>query len=266
MSQYMDKVRFEPFRPAPPLEDCRFYHVMDLPESGSVGAGWDLRHNIEAYLGNLEWQGKNVFDVGSASGYLTFEMEKRGAAVVSFDMRDDASFDIVPFVTHAGLQERETEAFREAVRAVKNSYWRAHRELNSRAKVYYGDIYDLPCELGAFDVVVIGMVLSHLKEPFRALESAARLSKDRIVIAQEMFNSDSPLSSFMPDPETGTPTMGWWAFSHGCVIRMLQVLGFDVESVTRGSFTCCSWTSSGVSDPESHEVTTIVGRRPGARG
>ena len=49
---------------------------------------------------------------------------------------------------------------------LRNGYWLAHRLLNSRARVYYGDIYNIPDEIGQFDVVFLGMVLPHLREPF----------------------------------------------------------------------------------------------------
>jgi predicted nicotinamide N-methyase len=38
---------------------------------------------VDPYLGNFDFVGKRVLDVGAASGFLTFEMEKRGAEVVA---------------------------------------------------------------------------------------------------------------------------------------------------------------------------------------
>ena len=70
---------------------------MDLPGFGEVGKGWDLRKTIDDYLGHFDFRGKRVLDVGTASGFLTFEMEKRGAEVVSFDMASRAQWQLVPF-------------------------------------------------------------------------------------------------------------------------------------------------------------------------
>jgi 2-polyprenyl-3-methyl-5-hydroxy-6-metoxy-1,4-benzoquinol methylase len=80
------------FKYAEPLHvknvaECYFYHHMDLPGLKEVGKGWDLRKTIDDYLGHFDFRGKRVLDVGTASGFLTFEMEKRGAEVVSFDYR-----------------------------------------------------------------------------------------------------------------------------------------------------------------------------------
>jgi SAM-dependent methyltransferase len=262
----MQRITFETPHVAATIDECRFYHVMDLPRSGLVGIGWDLREIIGVYLGNLDWHGKSALDVGASSGYLTFEMEKRGANVVSFDIADNACYDVVPFVGHPGLAERDRAESRHQILAVKRAYWWAHRELNSSAKVFYGDIYALPAELGPFDVVVLGTVLSHLRDPFRGLESAARLSADRIVVSQEMFEDDAPLANFMPDPKTGSPTLAWWGFSRGCMARMLEVLGFEIESVT-SAWCHCPFDAAAAIHSLERKVTTIVGRRPlsGAR-
>ena len=83
------------------LDGCAFYHLMDLPGVGTVGDHWDLRPTIDAYLGPVSFAGKRVLDVGSASGFLTFEMERRGADVVSFDIVDGADWDCVPFADPA---------------------------------------------------------------------------------------------------------------------------------------------------------------------
>src|SRR5262245_36356241 len=57
------------------LSDCWFYHTADIPGHGCVQGQWDLRPNIDRYLGGVNFHGKRVLDVGAASGFLTFNME-----------------------------------------------------------------------------------------------------------------------------------------------------------------------------------------------
>jgi 2-polyprenyl-3-methyl-5-hydroxy-6-metoxy-1,4-benzoquinol methylase len=71
-------LRFESPRNVRDVAECAFYHYMDLPGIGQVGDHWDLRPTIDEYLGRFDFRGKRALDVGAASGYLTFEMEKRG--------------------------------------------------------------------------------------------------------------------------------------------------------------------------------------------
>jgi hypothetical protein len=49
---------------------CIFYHTMDIPGYGHVQGDWDLRGHERQYLGNVDFAGKRVLEVGTASGYL----------------------------------------------------------------------------------------------------------------------------------------------------------------------------------------------------
>jgi SAM-dependent methyltransferase len=217
--------------------DCLFYHRMDIPGVGEVGGLWDLRAVVETYVGQIDFTGKRLLDVGAASGYLSFEMEKRGAEVVSFDLSDGRQWDIVPH--HSILpQLDEVRASRQRdVQRLKNAYWFSHRRLGSRAKVYYGDIYDLPADLGLFDVVFFGMVLSHLRDPFQALFSAARLCRGTVVITNQMFPATTPTAVFLPN-SVNQDWMSWWGFSDKCLAQMLEVLGFEVKATLECDAAC----------------------------
>jgi hypothetical protein len=59
------------------VADCYFYHTMELPGYGVINGDWDLRHGVDDYLGNVTFAGKRVLEIGPASGFLAFEMEKR---------------------------------------------------------------------------------------------------------------------------------------------------------------------------------------------
>jgi SAM-dependent methyltransferase len=175
---------------------------MDLPGVGTIGNTWDLRKTIHDYLGRFDFTGKRVLDVGSASGFLTFEMERRGASVVSFDIQAGSEWNYVPYASPAFDVKELTERLEWDIRRIKRAYWYAHRALQSRASVYYGNIYDIPAALGAFDVVNFGMVLPHLRDPFLAMQSAARLSRRWVIITQQSMQTAEPVMRFIPDAAT----------------------------------------------------------------
>jgi hypothetical protein len=52
---------------------------MDLPDVGTVTGSWDLRGRFEEYVGTRPSCREAFPDVGTASGFLIFEAEKRGA-------------------------------------------------------------------------------------------------------------------------------------------------------------------------------------------
>ena len=217
---------------------CDWYHAMDLPELGTVGGAWDLRATIDDYLGRHDFRGKRCLDIGTSSGYLTFEMERRGASeVVSVDLDPGThEWEVVPFAgrNNDGVIERMAEHMRARQRA----WWMAHRLLGSRARVYYGNAYRLPEALGRFDVVLIGMMLPHVRDPFRVLEQAAARSSDTIIVTQQAPAEKLAYAFFMPDPVSGQPDNAWWSMSEACTERMLGVLGFDVVSRVRAEHAC----------------------------
>ena len=80
------------------IADCYFYHTMELPGHGVIeGRDWDLRGGVDEYLGKVDFAGQRVLEIGPASGFLTFEMEKRGAEVVSVEVTDEHGWDFVPY-------------------------------------------------------------------------------------------------------------------------------------------------------------------------
>jgi hypothetical protein len=217
---------------------CAFYHVMDLPGLGTVGGQWDLRSTVEDYLGRFDFRGRRALDVGAASGYLSFEMEKRGAEVVSFDLDSADRWDVVPFADPAYSIDAVRARYQALVPARWNAYWLAHRVLASRNRVFYGDLYALPEALGDFDVVLFGMILGHIRDPFRALAAVAPFARDAIIVTQPAPRVEEAYGYFMPDPATLEPDAAWWSLSEACTSRMLGVLGFTVETVVRAEHAC----------------------------
>lgn len=244
--------------------DCLFYHRMNLPGVGQVGTQWDIECDCDQYLGNIDFDGKRVLDVGTASGYLTFEMERRGAQVVSFDMADASQWDIVPRIRIQENPELTLGRRRRTHGRLRNAYWFAHEKLNSSAKVFLGNVYDLPLELGEFDIVFFGMILGHLQNPFQALYSASRLCKSTIVVANQTIptkwrNRKIPMAQFMPTADNNRMDC-WWALSDLCVSNMLDVLGFRTEKQLTSKPKCI------VDNREGIEVctTTVTQRYAGS--
>src|SRR3712207_7784623 len=71
---------------------------MELPRFGVVHGQWDLRGKFEEYVGGVRVEGRSVLDVGTATGFLSFEAERIGASrVVSHDMSDVRQQTLLPF-------------------------------------------------------------------------------------------------------------------------------------------------------------------------
>jgi SAM-dependent methyltransferase len=241
------------------LGECWFYHTMDIPGYGLVAGQWDLRNGLDSYLGGIDYRGKRVLEVGTASGFVCFEMEKRGADVVACDLCDKHSWDVVPFA----LLDRGAKAnhHRTLLRRLNNGYWLAHRAFKSKAKVVYTPVYDLPEAIGPVDIATLCCVMLHLRDPFQALAKTVRHARHTALIVNLMppdlglpprvktwrhklarwlapdlvdraLPAAYPQMTFIPDPEAGGPTDAWWGLSPELVSHWLRILGFEDLKIT----------------------------------
>lgn len=227
--------------------DCFFYHTMTLPGFGEVRGHWDLRGRFDDYVGHVDVKGKSVIDVGTATGFLSFEAERNGAReVVSFDMAHARQQNFLPFKDK--LHYRDPTAWAEEhnveVEQWKNAYWLCHRLFNSRARVYYGDVYDLPVELGQFDIAIVGSVLEHLSDPVRALASIARVVRETIVVVaplieseeKPLIDSEEKLARFEGSADHPENDFTWWTYSAGLYREIFTMLGFTLDRITSSEY------------------------------
>jgi len=217
------------------LSECNFYHKIDLPGLGEVGGDWDIRGCAGAYLGNHDFSGKRVLDVGTASGFLTFEMEKRGAQVVSFDMDDGEKWDVVPHYKIQSDLPRIRNGLKHASRRLKNGYWLAHRLLGSKARVSYGNVYAMDDRLGQFDVVYYGMIIGHLRDVFQALYQGALRCRETMIVTSVLEKDEKPRATFTPHIDHPDRIYAWWAMTTGAVSSMLNVLGFKTVDIVESN-------------------------------
>src|SRR5947209_6482982 len=62
-----------------------WYHTVELPGITTPGM-YDFRASLPAFGFHHDMRGKTVLDVGSATGFFSFEFERRGADVVSVEL------------------------------------------------------------------------------------------------------------------------------------------------------------------------------------
>jgi SAM-dependent methyltransferase len=214
------------------LADCHFYHCMDIPGVGPVQGDWDLRGRVDDYLGGVDLKGKRVLEVGPASGFLTFEMEQRGASVVCIELDPAIEWDHLPDV---GADQAFRASRQRILERMRNGFWFAHEHFQSDAQVHYGHATALPDALGHFDVAVLASVLLHLRDPLRVVESCARLT-DSIVVADihcpEMDGTSSMRFRRSREPDTKDT---WWDIAPDLLVDFLKTLGVTQSQISHSA-------------------------------
>jgi SAM-dependent methyltransferase len=213
----------------PALADCFFYHTIDIPGHGLQTGNWDLRPGIKHYLGDADFRGRRVLEIGTANGFVCFEMERRGADVVAFDLAEDLTYDAPPH----SAEYLSRENYLADLRRIRNAWWLAHSALGSRARVAYGHANRIPAALGRFDVGVLANVMQHLRDPIGALMGLAAISDEAVVVTEADWlpGTGDELASMIyfdrDDPYV------WYQVKPRLVEAVLRRMGFqDVRRTT----------------------------------
>jgi len=180
------------------------YHSLELPD-GSVIPGIipveNLRARLAAYPLPEDLRGYRVLDIGSASGWNSFECERRGAEVVALDYVEYDEFAAV------------------------------HRLRDSRIEYVIADIEELtPERFGYFDYVLFFGVFYHLRHPLYAMENVCSVTRGQAFIESYVID-DAPDPSrchmeFYETDELGGQIDNWCGPTISCLMAMARSAGF----------------------------------------
>lgn len=230
-----------------------WYHSIELPD-GTVMPGVIplemLRQRIQSFPIPMDLRGRRVLDVGAATGWCSFEMERRGAAVVAVDCV-------------------EYEEFHEA-----------RRLLGSGVEYRVLDMEEIRPELlGRFDYVLFFGVLYHLRHPLLGLERICALTTDTAFVESFVVNSERlhdateiPALEFYETDDLGGQIDNWYGPNIPCLLAFCRSAGFASVSLEycrerRAGVTCRRRAEEPVHDPsdEAPWVNSAVNNRLGDR-
>jgi O-methyltransferase len=245
--------------------DCNFYHTTEIPGIGTVEGQWDLRAGIDDYLGNYDFTGQRVLEIGPATGFLTFHMERTAREVVAVELPMDRDFwNAVPYEnlglgrSKGGEWTQVERQFHEHIGRIRNGFWLCHRQFRSSARVFHGSSENLPSALGDFDVALLASILLHARSPLAVLESCARRVNRSIIITEvhDPALGEGPVCSLIPTADNHAWDT-WWRFSPRFLTQFLEVLGFTEHRVN---------FHQQLADNHPLNMFTIVSSRPARQG
>lgn len=208
-----------------------WYHTIEIAP-GMTTPGWfDLRPIVDV----MPWpdvRGKRCLDVGPWDGFLSFELERRGASeVVAADIGDPSEWD-----WPAANRAHGAEVLREmAGEDPGGGFEIAKRLLGSSVERTETSIYNLsPETVGEFDVVVCGSLLLHLKDPVRGLEAIRTVCRESFLSAEQISPALTLLSRKRPLAQLrGGDRMQWTVPNAAGHRKLVTAAGFRIERTTR---------------------------------
>jgi SAM-dependent methyltransferase len=188
-----------------------WYHSFYFANGYEVRGDYDIGLNIHEYGFPDDLAGKRVLDVGAASGWFSFYLEQRGAQVTSFDLSSETQIDCY------GRYE--------------------NGPVETKADWVHGRVYDLSPALfegESFDLVFMGAILPHLRDPIGALAAARRVCRERLIATNWFIAEPDPLAD-ETRPIVDLPALAdtpaghasWWRPNRSAVELWIKAAGFE---------------------------------------
>jgi SAM-dependent methyltransferase len=209
-----------------------WYHSIELPGGAITPGKVDLRRQAPKLL-PASLTGARALDVGTFDGFWAFELERRGADVVAIDLDAPQSLEGPPLtreLAHTRAREMDLElgrGFRLAAEALGSEVER--RELS---------VYDVSPERvgGPVDLIFIGALLLHLRDPVGALErlhetltpGGRLISLEPVSLRDTLRAPRTPLARL----EATSTLFNWWHPNRAAHLSMAVAAGFpEVQSL-----------------------------------
>ena len=204
----------------------QWYHTLELAPGVETPGWFDLRKIAERMPIPSSLDGQRCLDVGTFDGFWAFEMERRGGSeVLAIDILDPNRWD--------WPAEHDPEVLAAFVRrkGVGEGFEIAKAALGSRVERRELSIYDLdPSDVGTFDVVYVGSLLLHLRDPVLALERVRSVCGGTLVACDAIDAARTRLHSRLPLAVLdGRGRPWWWKPNLAGFVRMVEAAGFTVE-------------------------------------
>lgn len=176
------------------------YHRIDLGDGLVLAGDYDLTAYLPHYGLPDRLDGLRALDVGTATGFWSVEMARRGADVTAIDIWPPDWIETLAAGT--GM----------AIRYVQR------------------DLYTLDEAFGSFDLVMCGSVLLHLPDQLGALRAMRRVCRGRLIVATAATDDSEttmrPVCDFIGARAADGDYWAYWSLSAEALRRMLLAAGF----------------------------------------
>src|ERR1051326_2903092 len=181
-------------------ERCRdlswWYHSYYFDNGFCVRGDYDIGADVADYGFPASMEGLRVLDVGTGAGWFSFYFEQLGAEVVTVDARGYCDFDVYGRPGYSSVEEEGRLPDRRGedgtpiyYSPVSRGFWIMKDILHSRVEYLNSRVYDIRPELfhgRKFDLVFLGAILCHLRDPIGALMAVRSVCSDRVIASTQI--------------------------------------------------------------------------------
>jgi tRNA (mo5U34)-methyltransferase len=241
------------------IDKYYWYHTIDLPHGLVTPGLYDFRGSVSSFRFPEDIRGATALDVGSATGFFSFEFERRGARVVSLELPSLDKLDRFPGQSLEQIIEKIGQMIAPRNVAGLGGYVKPYTAeelyfyllkgpfefcrnlLGSKVERCYASVYDVSPELlgvPSFDYVFMGDILLHTLNPLEALAAVAPLCRKALILSQVMpeVADGKPAMLYVGGDSPGSDEVSWWWPNQPCLVQLLKKLGFrDVIEVGSNS-------------------------------
>lgn len=254
----LDRFEFEQACKAVPW----WYHSYYFDNGFEVRGDYDIGADVDDYGFPDDMQGMTVLDLGSGGGWFAHYFWQRGARVTAVDARGYCDFDVfgrwfnppvdedtspggnavyerLPDESTRRVPDRVDDTGRPVYDSpVSSAFWAMREILESDIEFRNARIYEVGPELlehRRFDLVFMGALLCHLRDPIGALMAARSVCSGQIIASTPVVLGE-PEGEVMPRqylPYTDVDAISWWLPNEACFRLWFTAAGFREVDVSR---------------------------------
>jgi SAM-dependent methyltransferase len=220
-----------------------WYHSYYFDNGFERRGDYDIGRDVKAYGFPSDLSGMSVLDIGTGSGWFATYFEQCGGDVTTVDSRGYVDFDVWGRFRQPDLASEKPQPDRldEDGRPVYYSpvsrgFWIMKDLLGLKARYVNGRVYDVSPELlggRQFDLVFMGALLMHVRDPIGALMAARSVCRGLLVTNALMASgTESPVPS-MEFINNDHDRINWWRPNRSGLAAMVRAAGFREVNVER---------------------------------
>jgi tRNA (mo5U34)-methyltransferase len=198
------------------IAPINWFHRIDLGEGVITPGDDDSPRKLAELHFPDDLTGKTFLDIGAFDGFFSFEAERRGASRV--------------LATDSHVWQGKVPG------KSKQGFLTARALLHSRIEdMEIEPIKISPQTVGMWDVVLFAGVLYHMKHPLLALEKAASVANELLIVetATDFEFVRRPAIAFYPGKELGGDPDNWSGLNTIALKAMLRGCGFQNVTIVR---------------------------------